>query len=140
MNSTGSPPKTCGDLRYATKGERRYSRSEARLWRVEPCSAASRQAGSHPLWVLLAGGFLKHSARYEEAKRVRDGIRTRDPRNHNPMLYPTELHSPLQPIILHSLSIICKVRCLKGNLSVFACLGEASRSRVAASVVLAMAE
>jgi hypothetical protein len=26
--------------------------------------------------------------------RVKDGIRTRDPRNHNPMLYPTELLPP----------------------------------------------
>lgn len=31
-------------------------------------------------------------------KRVKDGIRTRDPWNHNPMLYPTELLSPLKTI------------------------------------------
>ena len=31
---------------------------------------------------------------------VSDGIRTRDPRDHNPMLYPTELRSPpgLRPL------------------------------------------
>ena len=41
------------------KGERRDSRSEARLRRVEPCSAAPRQAGSHPVWVFLDYGFYE---------------------------------------------------------------------------------
>ena len=35
--------------------------------------------------------------------RVKDGIRTRDPRNHNPMLYPTELLSPGRFIIFYFL-------------------------------------
>jgi len=37
-------------------------RFAARLRRVEPCSAASCQAGSHPLWVFLDYGFLETSS------------------------------------------------------------------------------
>jgi hypothetical protein len=46
-------------------------------------------------------------------QRVREGIRTLDPRNHNPMLYPTELLSPAQFVILYLLFIICN--CENGN-------------------------
>ena len=58
-------------------------------------------------------GLMKKADRHKSIclkalQRVKDGIRTRDPRNHNPMLYPTELLSPLRLTILHSLSIICK--------------------------------
>ena len=46
-------------------------------------------------------------------KRVKDGIRTRDPWNHNPMLYPTELLSPLRfppyRIQLKNESAKCKI-------------------------------
>jgi hypothetical protein len=45
--------------------------------------------------------------------RVKDGIRTRDPWNHNPMLYPTELLSPLRfppyRIQLKNESAKCKI-------------------------------
>jgi len=49
------------DPSFAPKGLRRAGGipKRARRLRVEPCSAALRQAGSHPVWVLLAGGFFK---------------------------------------------------------------------------------
>jgi hypothetical protein len=111
---------TNDEIRYTNKGERRDSlRGSPSACRTMLCRFASggfsSLMGILGLWV-----FRNILCVMRKQKRVKDGIRTRDPRNHNPMLYPTELLSPLRFPILHSLSIICKFPCFL----LYSCFGE----------------